>query len=234
MTLEPGERGECIAHISKSMANNSPGPAYYTIDRSFEGKVPVILMKGRTFVTPDRLDVPYRNLPSLIGKVTRVGLHGRTELKNGFNPPGPNYDPPRFGRDGHKIAIAPPGVPTGKVRTVEGVQTALGGRRDPDATVGPGPSKYSLRSHDFDADGHTGCTIKGFHDFSYANTISPGPGAYRPHFNAVLPAAPKYGFHDRPKERGAPQTPGYRNIGSTLGGHKYTMKARATDEISVI
>jgi hypothetical protein len=234
MALDPAERGECIAHISKSMANNSPGPAYYHITRTFKNTVPVILMKGRTYLRPDQIDAPYMNFPSLIGKVTKIGLHGRTELKTKWHPPGPNFDPPRFGTDGQKSAIAGPNVPAGKVRTEEGAQTALAGRRNPDETVGPGPGKYSLRSHDFDANGHVGYSVKGFHDFSYANTISPGPGAYRPHFDAVLPAAPKIAFHDRPKERGAPETPGYRNLGSTLAGHRFTMKARALDNIAVI
>jgi hypothetical protein len=234
MALEPWERGECIAHIPKSMASNSPGPAYYHISRTFKNKVPVILMKGRTFLRPDQIDAPYLNFPSLIGQVTKVGLHGRTDLKNKFNPPGPNYSPPRFGSDGHKIGIAAPGVPTGKARTVEGAQTAIDGRRNPDETVGPGPGKYSLRSHDFDGDGNAGCSVKGFHDFSYHNTISPGPAAYRPRYEAILRTSPKVSFHDRPKDRGAPATPGYRNLGSTLGGHKFTMKARAVDNIAVI
>jgi hypothetical protein len=68
----------------------------------------------------------------------------------------------------------------------------------------------------------------------YGDTIAPGPGAYRPHFDAVLPRAPKIAFHDRPKMRGAPETPGYRDLGSMLAGHKFTMKARAEDEIEVI
>jgi hypothetical protein len=208
MALEPWERGECIAHVSKTMESHSPGPAYYNIDRTFGNKVPVILCKGRTFLRPDRIDAPLYNFPSLVGNV-----------------------PPQFGSEGHKIVIAPIGT-GGKVRGKG--EGRAGQPRNPNKTVGPGPGKYSLREHSFDATGQKGYTIKGFHDFKYRDTISPGSGAYRPKFEAVLPKAPKVAFHDRPKMRGAPETPGYRNLGSALGGHKFTMKARATDEIQVI
>jgi hypothetical protein len=201
------------------MASHSPGPAYYNISRTFENTVPVILCKGRTFLKPDRIDAPFYNFPSLVGKVQKVGLHGRTEIKNKFEPPGPNYDSPPFGSKGRKSVIAP--IKFGQAK------------RDPSETIGPGSAKYLLREHSFDATGHIGYTIKGSHEEIAAATISPGPAAYRPHFDAVLPRAPKVAFHDRPKVRGAPETPGYRNLGSTLEGHKFTMKARASDEVYV-
>jgi hypothetical protein len=91
-----------------------------------------------------------------------------------------------------------------------------------------------LREHSFDADGKVGFTITGFHDFDYDTSISPGPGRYLPKFQAVLPAAPKIVFRDRPKEKDPQSTPGYRELGSTLGGPKWTVKARAGDQIEVI
>jgi hypothetical protein len=59
---------------------------------------------------------------------------------------------------------------------------------------------------------------------------TPGPGAYRPKFEKVQPAAPKYGLHGRTKLREKEPTPGYRDIGSTLGGLKFSMKPRADDD----
>jgi hypothetical protein len=239
--MEAWERGECIAHIPKSMATNSPGPAYYHVSRRFKKRSPVILMKGRHDLPPDRIDAPYYNFPSLIGKVTKVGLHGRAEVRPHWEPPGPNYMPPKFGSDAHKIAIAPPSVGGGTTRGAgggkegqAGAATSLGRRRNPDETPGPGPAASMLREHSFDADGRVGYTIKGFHDFNYDNTISPGPGKYMPRFQAVLPAAPKIAFHDRPKQKDPQSTPGYRELGSTLSGPKWTMKARAGDQIEVI
>jgi hypothetical protein len=50
----------------------------------------------------------------------------------------------------------------------------------------------------------------------------------------VLPAAPKYTIHVRTRLKDPEETGGYRNIGTTLAGPKWTMKARATDEVIVI
>jgi hypothetical protein len=92
-----------------------------------------------------------------------------------------------------------------------------------------------LRERSFEATGQRGYTIKGVHNFRYAATESPGPGTYAPKFDAVMPTAPKYGFHNRPVVKGPPATAGYRNLASTLGaGPKWTMKARADDNITVI
>jgi hypothetical protein len=117
----------------------------------------------------------------------------------------------------------------------EGAGSALGRRRNPDETAGPGPAQSLLRDHSFDGTGKDGISIKGFHDFGYDRTISPGPAAYRPRYNAILRRAPIYTFHDRPKMKENVSTPGYRDLGSTLGrSPKWTMKARATDEVAII
>jgi hypothetical protein len=101
--------------------------------------------------------------------------------------------------------------------------------------MGPGPAIYVLRDHAFDATGKCGVIIKGSHDFQFNEVDSPGPGTYKPNFAAVVPRPPKYTFHIRTEEKGAPDTPGYRNLGSTLGkGPKWTMKQRAQDDIAVV
>jgi hypothetical protein len=229
--MEPWERGECIAHIPKSMSTLSPGPAYYHISRRFKNRSPVILMKGRTFLKGDQIDAAYVKLPALIGKVTPITLHGRTDEHGKFITPAPTYMPPRFGSDAPKIGITAPGKTISDPRAA----TALGRRKDPDATPGPGPAQSMLRGHDFDGTGARGIMIKGEHDFDYDKVLSPGPAAYRPRYAAILRRAPIYGFHDRPKTKDPKSTPGYRNLGSTLGrSPKWTMKARATDEIAVI
>ena len=75
--------------------------------------------------------------------------------------------------------------------------------------------------------------MKGSHNFNYANTCSPGPASYRVSysFDSTRPSSPKTYIHTRPPERKREATPGYRNLGSTLGGPRYTIKARADDEI---
>ena len=232
------DRGECIAHIPKSMANLSPGPAYYNIKRKFNGKqCPPIKFKGRHSINSSYVDAPYYNLPSTIGKVAPIKLHGRSEVKSSYSTPGPTYMPPTFGSDARKIGMRAP-VSFLKKRQPKnvgknGAGTSLA-MRSSDETPGPGPGVYVLRDHSFDGNGKAGYSIKGCHDFHYLNSISPGPAAYNPKFAAVLPSAPKVGFHDRPKDKEAPITPGYRELGSTLTGPSFTMKARAEDDINII
>lgn len=232
------DRGECIAHVSKSMATLSPGPAYYNIKRKFNGKqCPPIKFKGRHSLNSNMVDAPFYNLPSTIGKVAPITLHGKTEVKSSYSTPGPTYLPPTFGSDARKIGMRPP-ISSLKKRYPKnegkgGSATSLS-MRSSDATPGPGPGIYMLRDHSFDATGKAGYSMKGCHDFHYANSISPGPCAYKPKYNSVLPSAPKIGFHDRPKDKGPPITPGYRDLGSTLTGPSFTMKARAEDDINII
>ncbi|OHS94376.1 hypothetical protein TRFO_39440 [Tritrichomonas foetus] len=234
--MEPYERGECIAHISESLKNRSPGPAAYAVPRKFKGQCPPIKMRGRHKLEQEPNKAPYYNIPSSLGKVPKVNMHTRTEEKNKFVPPGPSYMPPKFGADAHKIGIAPPRTPPDKNRLVKGdngKMTPLG-RRNPDATPGPGPGTYSTRAHEFDGNGRCGTAIIGHHDFNYAKNISPGPAAYKPRYDKVLPSSPKVNFHYRPKAKETPITAGYRDLGSTLGGYKYSMKARAKDDINII
>jgi hypothetical protein len=233
--LEPWERGECIGHIPKSMSTLSPGPAHYHISRSFKNRCPTILIKARHFQKEDRIDAAYVKLPTLVGKVTPITLHQRTDIDSKFKTPAPTYVPPRFGASAPKIGISSPAAAAGKAPGESPNAVALGRRHDPDATIGPGPAKSLLRDHCFDATGKEGITIKGFHDFNYDQSISPGPAAYRPKYHAILPRAPIYGFHVRPKTKDPEGTPGYRDLGSTLGrSPKWTMKARALDEIAII
>jgi hypothetical protein len=218
------ERGECLAHVSKSMAVQSPGPAFYNVKRTMEGACPTILMRGRHSLPSSYTDVQLYNLPTTIGKVTRITLHGRTEIRPTFRTPGPSYMPPTFGSAARKCGFPP--ISFGpRIRRA----------KDPSETPGPGPAAFMLRDKSFDAAGNAGYTIKGCHDFGFVNTESPGPGRYAPKFDAVLRTGPKIAFHDRTPLKGAPETPGYRAVGSSFGeGPKFTMKGRAVDEIEII
>jgi hypothetical protein len=233
--MDASDRGECIAHVSKSMANQSPGPAFYNVNRSFEGGCPTILMKGRRSLPSGFTDVQLYNLPTTIGKVTGITLHGRTEIRPTFHTPGPSYLPPRFGSNARMCGFPPISYGAKPRGGKDGGQSALGRPKNPSATIGPGPAAFVLRDKSFDATGNIGYTIKGCHDFQIGGTESPGPGAYAPKFNAVLKTGPKIAFHSRTALKGPPETPGYRGIGSSVGeGPKFTMKARANDEIQVI
>ncbi|KAH0795980.1 hypothetical protein GPJ56_000048 [Histomonas meleagridis] len=239
--MEPWER-ECIAHRSTSMRNQTPGPAYYNVKRKFKKQCPAIKIKGRHFEKQDVNKAPYYNIPSSFGKVAKIGMHTRTEIKPGFQPPGPSYIPPPFGSDARKISMTPTvtkkryqiprnsSMTKAEIAKIEAEESS----RVPNGTPGPGPGAYSTRDHTFDANGKRGCSIIGHHDFNFDQTCSPGPGRYAPRYDAVLPQAPKVKFHNRPKEREKEPGVGYRNLGSTLSGPKFTMKARANDDIVIV
>lgn len=234
--MDPTERAECIAHVSKSQATLSPGPAYYNVTHQFDtSHIAPIKMKGRYSLPTQNVDAPYYKIPSTLGKVPAIRLHGRAQAKTAASTPGPTYMPPSFGSGARKIGFAP--LPKLANRRLpkdgkNGAATSLS-RRTGSETLGPGPC-YNIRDHTFDANGKVGIVFKGCHDFKYANTVSPGPANYNPKFTAVLPAAPKIGFHDRPKDKAPATSPGYIELKSTLTGPSFTMKARAIDDINII
>jgi hypothetical protein len=236
--LEPNERGECIAHMTKSVVEGrSPGPAAYRVRRHMDKpETPTITMRVRTNIPEEHNEAPYYKVPSSFGKVTSVKMHARCDPGRRDATPGPSYMPPPFGSGAHKKGFAAPGHGTGaaSARRARSDQTPLGRRRGPDETPGPGPGAYSTRTRDFQADGQRGPRFKAAHDLRWADPETPGPAAYKPKHEKVLPAAPRYTMHVRTKLRGREDTPGYRNIGSTLAGPKWTMKARAADEVMVI
>lgn len=237
--MEPWERGECIAHIPNSMKGGTPGPGKYNTRRDLEGQVPVIRMKGRHNLAQEPNKAPYYNIGSNIGKTTKITMHGRSDTKPKFTPPGPSYIPPSFGSDAKKIGISPPVFNTSKSRRSASAAggrgaTSLGKRRNPDETPGPGPGKYSTREEFGVPKSAQGVRIKGTHNFKYLTADSPGPAAYKPRYEKVMKAAPKYKMKGRPKAKDPEVTAGYRNIGSTLGGPRFSMKARASDDICII
>ncbi|OHT08261.1 hypothetical protein TRFO_23273 [Tritrichomonas foetus] len=232
--MEPWDRGECIAHIPSSMKNGTPGPGKYNTRPKFKGQTAPIKMKGRHELPTDTNKAPYYNLPSTVGNTTKINMHSRTETRASYVTPGPSYVPPAFGSDARKVGISPPVFNTRSSKSSSSrrsASTALGRRRNPDETPGPGPGKYSTRTEPSTAHG---VRIKGSHDFRYQNTDSPGPAAYKPRYEKVIPSAPKYGIKGRHNPKDRESTPGYRNLGSTLGGPRYSMKARANDDICII
>lgn len=217
---------EFVAHVTSSMAVGSPGPAAYHIKRSMKKKDGGIKIKGRHTPKQQRVDAPFYNIPSTIGKGPGIKMHGRSEPKRRWEAPGPNYVPPSFGSEARKVGIAKPM----KYDTRGGFK-----KRNPDETPGPGPAAAMLRDKSFDADGTRGVSIQGHHDFKHTPSISPGPGAYAPKYDSVLPAAPKVQVGVRPKEKPAKPSPGYRNTRPAAGaGPKWSIAPRANDEVRVV
>jgi hypothetical protein len=239
--LEPHERAEVITYVSRyTREGRSPGPAAYNVKRALDNpETPVITMRGRTSARSEISEAPYYKLRSTVEGVTPITLHGRPSRRAPDPTPAGSYFPPAFGSGARKSGFAGPsfGTSEGSARRkrteARSTETPLGKRRSVDETPGPGPGRYLTRGGEFDGNGHTGVQMKGNHAFGYGNLETPGPGSYRPKFDKVGPSAPKYGLHGRTKLPGKEPTPGYRDIGSTLGGLKFSMKGRADDEIHV-
>jgi hypothetical protein len=227
---------DCIAHITESVRKwASPGPAHYHIKRRFKKNCPPIIMRSRHEERLERLDPSYVYLKGHTGRVPKVHLHYRADVAEKFFPPGPNYMPPPFGSDGHRI-----GFPRAKTTAVPrpstarplSAQTPIGICRHPEETPGPGPGTYSTRLHDFE-DEKRGQSIIGVHDFDYDKIHTPGPAAYRPRYEKILPQSPRYTIKHMPKKKPPKATAEYRQMKSTLAGYRYSMKARPTDEVEV-
>ena len=221
-----------IAHTSSSIRNfKSPGPAAYNIKDTI-GDVPPIKMKGRINTRKDVVDPQILNLPSSFGKVPAVRIGPKTVRRTEDVTPGASYIPPPFGSDGRKISF-------GKIDDRAKTRSAMTPRKkkSADETPGPGPGTYNTRDTTFDPQKHSkGIKMKGQHEFNFNTGCSPGPAEYKVKYNfdSRKPSSPKVAMHIRPSTKNSESAPGYRNLGSTLGGPKYTMKARANDEIYLV
>lgn len=216
------DRDPLIAHVSRRQGG-TPGPAAYNISTKLE--TTTIKLKGRQSERISYDDTRMLKLPSTLGNVTRITLGGRTNLvTDKFQTPGPSYIPPSFGAGSRHHTFG----------THNGMKTKSQTALDRSITPGPGPAAYDVKDHTFDANGTKGIKMKGTHDFKYANTVSPGPGAYAPRFESVLASAPKPIFHIRPKMKDPEPGVGYKELGSTLSGPQFTMKRRANDDINLI
>ena len=224
------EKGELIAHVSQSSKKNpSPGPGSYNVvkDFGYESKAIKIRSRPQTHIVEN--NTPIFSPPSTFGKVPKITLGYRTEPKNTFQTPSPNYVPPQFGTQSRKISF-PSAFKVIKDR--DGNQTIDYKKKNQNETPGPGPCAYNIIDKTFLPNQKKGILMKGTHNFGYDVIETPGPGSYNPKFNQVLPSSPKINIHTKTEKKNENViTPDYRNLGSTLTGPKFTMKARAKDDI---
>ena len=222
-----------IAHTSSSMRKyRSPGPAAYNIKETI-GDVPAIKIKGRYKTRQSVNTAAYVNPPSPFGKVPAVKIGNVTKSRQGDITPGASYIPPAFGSDAPRISFS-------KIDTSPKSKSALSARRtrrNSDETPGPGPGTYNTRDTTFDpSKNRHGIKMKGAHDFRYSTAYSPGPANYKVNyeFDSTRPSSQKTYIHTRPPDKKIESTPGYRNLGSTLGGPRWTIKSREDDEIFLV
>ena len=199
--------------VSTRQSYSTPGPGAYSPNYSSLGG-PKFSMKGRheTNTRPD--SAPYRALPSTIGQGPRFSLGARHQIKDTETTPGPSYIPPPLGSDAKKTSFT--------FRHSEA--------RNPMADT-PGPGAYNITAK-FANDAPKSSMHGRTQDMFQFGSQSPGPGAYKPDYSATMPRAPSASMHIRPKDRISDASPGYRNLGSTLTGPKFTIGRR--EELGLI
>lgn len=174
--------------VTSSGKSRSPGPAAYTTRTDIGTGSPSFTIKHRyPNLSPERLDAPYRALPSMMG----TGL--QYSIKGAYKSPrretvGYSYIPPAFGSDARGSTIHR------KTRT-----------RSP--TITPGPGQY-------DPDPKFGSTTRGIsmhgvRDRSPPITYGiPGPAKYSPSTLTVNKSAPAFSIGHRRPEKKIESTPG--------------------------
>nr|AGM32431.1 hypothetical protein [Coptotermes formosanus] len=225
------DRPEYMAHVStKGGAITSPGPAAYDTSQPMLHATSVIKIGRRPRAPPPKDTTPFYMVPSSYGKVPKICMRGRTDLKPNTVTPGPTYQCPALGRDARKNSFG--GPKQGQLQTNKAGQTEYPHPKNPAITLGPGPGTYDI-SGNLMSKGK-GIQMKGNHDYEMSHSESPGPAAYKPNYEVTLPTAPKPTFHIRPTEKSHSNQADFRALPSTLGGVGWTMKRRAYDDILII
>lgn len=155
------------------------------------------------------MDVPYRVLPDSFGSGPSITMKSRHETKTFSDTPGPSYVPPAMGTDSKKISM--------------GVRTSI--RTTADDTPGPGAynisPKFANDAKKFSMRGRT-------RNLNEGESISPGPGAYAPNYDATRKRAPTASMHSRPETRSIEVTPGpgEYSISREMGGRAASFHGR--------
>lgn len=143
--------------ITSSGASRSPGPASYTT-RSEPGKDSLkYTLHQRTKLPEEKLDAPYRVLPSTVGVGHKYTFKGRYTLSTDSTP-SPEYIPPSIGHDARTSTMHI------KTRELPKLET-------------PGPGQYNITPRI----GNEGrkATMHGPKDRAPpVNSNTPGPGTY--------------------------------------------------------
>ena len=178
-----------------------PGPGKYEPEKHYTRDSPQYSLRSRIYAPEFTNKAGYENIPSSIGTGLKYSLSSRhAELAKPVTP-GPNYMPPAFGSDAIKCSLSS--------RRAE--------RRPP---PGPGPGQYKIEAPN-DA---KKWTMKARNFPPDAKNDGPGVGKYMPNYERVLPSPRRNQILERFSEKKNQSTPGYYDIGSTIGsGPKITI-----------
>ena len=190
------------------VGDRTPGPApcdYVDRDRFGEG-VPKYSMKGR-YTQSRKVDDPYLvNLPSTIGDVPKITMHGRVDPPNPYVPPGPNYVPPPFGKEAKNIRFTRarkreriPKSPGPADYTISKVAGKMVGTESPMTNIRTGGPRQLWG------------TIEG-----------PGPAVYKPRYERVKARSPRWTIGQKYNDRKKDRTGEYIPQRSSLDKHGFS------------
>jgi len=203
-------------HIRPQTTNSTnvtPGPgSYEPTDKNLK-TAPKFTMKSRRDREIKTTSAEYHYIPSTIGEGPKISFGSRHVIREVEDTPGPSYVPPSLGNDSKKVTM---GIRHNEVKD---------SRSD-----NPGPGAYKIEP--LFAKDACKFTLHGRTGDKSTESVSPGPGAYMPNFDAVKSRAPSSSMHIRPKEKTTETTPGYVNLGSTLTEKKVTIGSR--EKVAVI
>ena len=196
--------------VSKS---DTPGPEYippiigHDAKKSSFGK--------RVDRSPDnRADIPgpgTYDIGTTISKDSlKFSLYGRPNdyFVSKSDTPGPEYIPPTIGHDAKKSSLS----------------SRQAGARDTRIDY-PGPDRYNVRTP-FAKGARSASLHSRPNDMFAVRSSGPGPAAYYPDYSLTRPSSPSPTMHIRTKVAEPQETAGYLDIGSTLGGPKFTIGRR--------
>ncbi|OHT16410.1 hypothetical protein TRFO_02653 [Tritrichomonas foetus] len=189
------------------VGDRTPGPAPCDhVDRDRFGDGLKYSIRSR-FPIPSYTNDPYLvNLPTTVGNVPKINMHGRCDPPNPFVPPGPNYVPPAFGKDAHSIRFK-------KDRKRE--------KKKP----GPGPADYTISRTAGKMVGtespRTNIRTGGPRQL-WGTIESPGPAVYKPRHDSTRASSPRWTIGNRYKERRKDRTGEYIPPKSTLDKHGFS------------
>ena len=140
----------------------------------------------------------------------KFSLYGRPNdyFVSKSDTPGPEYIPPTIGHDAKKSSLS----------------SRQAGARDTRIDY-PGPDRYNVRTP-FAKGARSASLHSRPNDMFAVRSSGPGPAAYYPDYSLTRPSSPSPTMHIRTKVAEPQETAGYLDIGSTLGGPKFTIGRR--------
>lgn len=198
----------------RESAVKSPGPGNYEVRDSdpLKNTRPIYIQSRPETKYEPTTDLPLRDMrmPFCESSGFKIGERTPEKRKRAVES---SYTPSEFGKDGKKVTISS----RGKEYTSKDVV--------------PPPGSY-YRNVPFGSDARTSSMGTPRDKVKSAYSSQPGPGSYSPDYSSGKTSSPKFTISGASYTPKKDKTPEYRNLGSTLGGPKYSIRASHKPEIS--